>query len=314
MKDNKGLTLVELLVTLFILGIVLAAAYFTYIHLLKGFKQESEEVSTQIESLVGLEILRLDLEHIGYGIASNETSPIVQWDENNKTLVLRSTLNNTNTSTRGYLILQCQDGSYTVKLDSREDKTNNNVSILKISDKSFVASGDFTGMSCSGNDLYIALPISNTSNSCSVGYCTQITYKLSSSNLIDRCNVNTYNLIRKVGTGNTGGEPVLNCVSDWTVKFDVDTDGNSKIDATEENQDTLPAANSDIRTKLKRINVYLLVQEGRYDPDFTFTNTVSCASGGGKCVSKYSIELKLPAGYEHYRWKFLKISVKPMDL
>ena len=328
--NKKGLSLIELLVAIFIVGVILGAAYFTYIKLLKGFKSESENISTQIENLVGLDILRLDLEHVGYGIPNNETSSLISWNTSSKSLTLRSTLNNTNAFTRGYLLLKCSSGSLNIRYDGREDTSTSNkfVSILNATTRNFFDKGEIgTGLvspktaSCSNNQIYIAYPVrkvvyDNTSNGCSVGYCEQITYELSNSDLISRCNPNTSNLIRRVGTSTSGGEPILNCVADWTLTFDIDDNGNGIIEASEQNKTDLHTltSNADIRSKLKAINVYILVQEGRYDPDFTYNQAVNCSSSSGKCVNVNGVLLGLPSGFEHYRWKPLMIKVKPMDL
>ncbi len=323
--NKKGFTIVEVLVTLFILGLVLYTAYLTYIKLLKGFKSESEKISSQIESLVGLEILRLDLEHIGYGIPVNETNPIIAWDSSTKTLTIRSTLNNTNEITRGYLVAFCNSGNLEIRYDGRETASASFVSIMNSETKEYFDYGEISGIgispdsgTCTSNKVYLAFPIrkevaDNTggANGCSVSRCELITYTLSNSNLIDRCNINTYNLIRRVG-GSTTGEPVLNCVADWALTFDIDTNGNGIIDSGEENQTTLPTSNSDIRTKLKAINVYILIQEGKYDPEYTYSQAVTC--GSNMCVEVNGVNLTLPSDYENYRWKPLMIKVKPMNL
>ncbi len=321
--NKKGFTITELLVTLFIIGIVLSAAYITYIRLLKGFKSEKEKIASQIENLVGLEILRLDLEHIGYGIPKEETKKLIEWDGSK--LILRSTLNNTNKSTLGYLVGKCTSSQINITYDGREDKTNNYVTILQ-DDKSFFDKGTISSniinssKSCTSGNIYIAFPVrkkvyNGSSNDCQKGLCERITYSLTDSNLPDRCNVNTKKLIRRVGRGNTGGETVLSCIADWKITFDIDKNSDGKIDSSEENLDdySLLSDNTTIRKKLKLINVYMLVQEGRYDPNFEYSNNIKNC-GSDKCVSIDNIELKLPTDYNHYRWKVLKISVKPMDL
>ncbi|MEO5356658.1 MAG: prepilin-type N-terminal cleavage/methylation domain-containing protein [Nitrospirae bacterium YQR-1] len=67
MKKN-AFTLVELVVTLFILSAILAATFATFITLSRSFKAETKTSETQIESVLGLEILRYDIEMAGYGL------------------------------------------------------------------------------------------------------------------------------------------------------------------------------------------------------------------------------------------------------
>ncbi len=323
--SRKGVTLIELLVVLIIVGLILGAVYATYINLLKGFKKGTEATASEVENLVGLEVLRLDIEHMGYGLPDSESKPIVEWDSSSKRLVLRSTLNNTSESTIGYLIAKCESGELNIQIDGREDSSANYVSILQASSKDFLSKGTVSGskislpsgVSCSNGEIYIAFPVRDTvyngsSNGCSVGLCEEIVYELSASNLISRCNVNTYNLVRRLGTSSTTGEPVLNCVADWKVTFDIDQNDNGILESTETDLSSPPSTNEDIRDKLKRVNIYLLVQEGRYDPDYTFSQVTNC--GSNKCVAIGGIELKLPSGYENYRWKAIKLSVKPMGI
>lgn len=67
---DKGYSIIEVLITLFIVSLILSAAYFTYVSIFKSMKGESESVELQMEKIVGLELLRLDLEHVGYGIGN----------------------------------------------------------------------------------------------------------------------------------------------------------------------------------------------------------------------------------------------------
>lgn len=67
-RREDGFTLVELMVTMLLTLFVLAAASQVFTALLTQFKQQSKVAETNIESAVGLEILRKDLESAGYGL------------------------------------------------------------------------------------------------------------------------------------------------------------------------------------------------------------------------------------------------------
>ena len=67
-KKQSGFTMVELLITMVVFVFVMAAASQIFSGLLTQFKQQSKIAETNIEGLVGLEMLRQDLEHIGYGL------------------------------------------------------------------------------------------------------------------------------------------------------------------------------------------------------------------------------------------------------
>lgn len=67
-KRQDGFSLVELLVTLAVFVLAIAAATGIFVPLVNQFKQQSKMAETNIEGIVGLELLRVDLEHAGYGL------------------------------------------------------------------------------------------------------------------------------------------------------------------------------------------------------------------------------------------------------
>lgn len=67
-SSEEGFTLVELLITMVIFVLTIAAASSIFVPLLTQFKQQSKLAETQIESIVGLDTLRRDLEQAGFGL------------------------------------------------------------------------------------------------------------------------------------------------------------------------------------------------------------------------------------------------------
>lgn len=63
-----GFSLTELLVVMGLIVIVLGLTVGNFTNLLSGFKGESKVAETETETIVGLEILRQDIEHAGYGL------------------------------------------------------------------------------------------------------------------------------------------------------------------------------------------------------------------------------------------------------
>jgi len=72
-KQERGFTLIELLITMVIFILVIAAGSQIFTGLLTQFKQQSKIAETNIEGIIGLEILRQDIEHAGYGLPWNVT-------------------------------------------------------------------------------------------------------------------------------------------------------------------------------------------------------------------------------------------------
>lgn len=71
MKREEGFTLVELMITMVVFVLVIAAASQVFSVLVNQFKQQNRMAETHIEGAVGLSILRRDLEHAGYGLPWN---------------------------------------------------------------------------------------------------------------------------------------------------------------------------------------------------------------------------------------------------
>ncbi len=70
MKNRQsGFTLFELIVVMAIFTLVIAGASNMFVSLLGEFKQQSKIAATNIEGILGLEMMRRDIEHAGYGLA-----------------------------------------------------------------------------------------------------------------------------------------------------------------------------------------------------------------------------------------------------
>ncbi|WP_029523356.1 prepilin-type N-terminal cleavage/methylation domain-containing protein [Persephonella sp. KM09-Lau-8] len=305
-RNKKGFTIIEILVTLIIVALLLSAAYFTYIKIFGSYKEESESIEQQLEKVVGLELLRLDLEHIGYGVAYDATDKIIEWNNTQHILTIRSTLNNTNQSTFGWIL--CADGS--LINDERKDTSNNN--IVFIDTLTGLYNSVVTSLTCPSIGVHIGFPIATNANSCQVGStntCNTITYRKTNSNLPSHCNPNTFDLLRAVNGGS--GNPLLHCIVDFVVTFDLDTDNDGTADSFGQNQPATDTNgngqidNSEIRAQLKRINFYAVMQEGGLNADYVYPSSSINIDG---------ITFNLPANYQHYRWKVIKISVRPTGM
>jgi len=67
-RRQDGFTLIELIITLTIFVMALAAASTVFTALLSQFKQQSKIAQTSVEGIVGLEMLRQDIESAGVGL------------------------------------------------------------------------------------------------------------------------------------------------------------------------------------------------------------------------------------------------------
>jgi len=310
---RRGLSLVELLVSLVIALLLLSAIYLGYVSLFKTSSQETISATSQIEKLLGLEILRLDVEHAGYGIAyklsnGSEGDFPIEW--NGTTLTIRSIYNVSNEETNSWGIYDCSNRNFIVKEGNFKNSTTV-VALEPISDYTvFFNSGRLSSI-CNGTEKkYLVFSYdSSSSGSCKQPVCNEIKYYLySSSSVPNYCVTNTV-LGRKVNAGNPN--PLIYCVADFKVRFDWDTNGNGIIDSGEENQNiNIPPSSStkvySVRKQLKLVIIYLLVQEGKYDPRYNFSANTTIDG----------VILNLPSNPKarHCRWKIVKMVVKPMNL
>ncbi len=67
-RREDGFTLIEVMITTLILVIVLGAASTLFVNLMRAYKQQSKVAETSMEGLVGLEVLRRDIQHAGFGL------------------------------------------------------------------------------------------------------------------------------------------------------------------------------------------------------------------------------------------------------
>ncbi|WP_457621472.1 PulJ/GspJ family protein [Persephonella sp.] len=307
---NKGYSLIEVLITLFIVSLILSAAYFTYVSIFKSMKGESESVELQMEKIVGLELLRLDLEHVGYGIGKPLTIGtdylIIESINDGKELLIRSTLNNTNNSTIGWVLCNNNAGNDPVLVELEAPNDN----LVFVDNEGFVAGSVNDGL-CPSDGILIGFPFDPASTGCG-GTCSEIIYYLSNTNLPSHCHPQTYNLLRKVNNA-PGGNPLLSCVADFKFTVDLDRNEDNVVDLRDQIIDnTLSPA--ELRLQLKKINVYLLVQEGGFNPDYEFKNYSSDSDGNYITVNGIKLYLPDSSDFKHYRWKVIKLSVKPMSI
>lgn len=66
-----GFTIIEVMITTLILVVVLGAASSLFVNFLRAFKQQSKIAESGMEGIVGLEILRRDVQHAGFGVPWN---------------------------------------------------------------------------------------------------------------------------------------------------------------------------------------------------------------------------------------------------
>ncbi len=134
------------------------------------------------------------------------------------------------------------------------------------------------------------------------------------------CAQGTHTLGRILFNNNSKGNvtkfPILRCVADFEVWFGLNSSSNSIY--WTENLTSLTA--SEIRKYLKKVVVFILVQNGQVDSNYTFPKSSvfigDSSLGIGKTFyfSKHGFPQVGLKSYKYYRWKLLEFVVKPMNL
>lgn len=75
--SKKGFSLVEVLVVMAILAVIILISSDSFVAAIKGVRKETGSSITEMKSIFALNIIRFDVEHAGYGLATSFSSPIV---------------------------------------------------------------------------------------------------------------------------------------------------------------------------------------------------------------------------------------------
>ena len=132
-----------------------------------------------------------------------------------------------------------------------------------------------------------------------------------SDGMPSRCSPNTYELYRATinqSDGKRNLQPILDCVEDFQVVFGLDTNDNGTIDTW---SSSLPSDLYDLYKQLKQIRVFVIYQEGKKDPKFSFSGYISIGDNATTGV----IKKFTPTGDDvHYRWRRAELIVYPVNI
>ena len=331
---RKALTVLELLVTIVLSLTVLAAVYSAYLALFKNYEGQSTSLATFLESSIGLEVFRQDLEHAGYGISENVTKPAVEIETGTSSCVvsitIRSTYKVSSVKTHGMAILDCSNSSspvYTYYPSSQNQKEIKAVvmqtdgmliQLHSPSRKFFILPGQYSEI-CNKEKgkILLAFPVEVSDswlNSTEMNNSTQaysvIRYCLSNdtNDATDYCK-GTY--VLKRGVDEEGEKAFLECVGDLKILYDWD---GTLCDPTNSSSSCHSPTKEDLEKNLNMIYVYFLLREGKKDRSFTFKNSVRIDEDKD---GKTDVILKLPSfdpDAVHYRWRVVRLAIKPMNL
>jgi hypothetical protein len=154
-----------------------------------------------------------------------------------------------------------------------------------------------------------------------------VQYRLggASSDRPEICSSGTRNLERVEISHGESIEPVLTCVRDFQAAFGPDTDGNGRIDTWDPVESgRFQASEYDIRSlkkRLKLVKVFILVQAGNRDPDYTYSNPDDTENPKRICVGEFQGGACTPGRFitltndqRKYSWRLLSLNIMPRNL
>jgi len=345
---EKGFSIIELMVAMAVFVLAIAAASNVFLAVLTQFKQQTKIAESGMEDIIGLEILRRDIEHAGYGLPYNIPAGVVYaeagdgYDDapNNPP---RAVVDGALANGSDYLVIKAvnvagndvaqnwthldQNG---VKLNGLSGQVFNdsdrvivinpgtslaNLRTLVVNGAAFGTlygiTGAFVPSGPAENIIYGIDPANIRMP------FNRADYFISAANVPSRCAPGTGVLVKgevSQVNGSMQTFPLIDCVADMQVVFQRDTNGDGAIENT---TDTLAGLTAQgIRTTLKEIRVYILAHEGQMDRNYIHgVNTVNVGETlNAVFYGRQNFDLTAINNWTNYRWKVYSMVLRPGNL
>lgn len=336
LSNKEGITLVELLVTLTIFGIVLAVVFAAYVTQIKHGTREYRIAESDMELEISKAVIERDLAMTGYGFADDYAGfvattvmPISATNANPDTLTLRGlAIGRDSRAAQAwtYMASTTQFRTWTGAYAGENIRSNDRVIYMEPATKTLRTSGgnwSFTVGAAPNSPIttdFGILVYGVATEALTQPFYTVRHYLGGASPSV--CAPGTQSLLRaesNVDLVPAGGEPLLACVRDFQVAFGLDTNENGSIDCWDNGGATAAGYSlSTLKARLKQVKAYVLVQLGNVDRDYRFPtnpvrvgdiNLTACAEGGG--VGR---DVTLTAEQLNYRWRLITVGVTPRNM
>ncbi len=341
MADEKGITLTELLVTLCIFSIAMAGIYAIYTTQAKYSTKEFRLAESEVEFGIAKNIIERDIMMAGYGLADDYGSlsmnplPLTATDDTGSltifdSLSLRGTaIGIFSKSSQGWSYVSTTSPvTFPTWGDNRENiQPGDKVIYIDSCTKQILSEGTtaiFTFPSTPSVVEKGTLAYGLHSESALVPYYT-VEYRLGGTPP-STCASGTLNLLRSESRNAdppppATREPILNCVRDFQISFGLDTTGDGTIDTWDPVAGAFMVNGYDINTikrQLRQVRLYILVQAGNRDSDYTYSNPDNPGNPDtiwvGENVHGTGRAVRLTADQRKYRWRVLSLTVTPRNL
>lgn len=370
-SSSKGFSLVELLIVMgLFMGVIIISSQ-AFNKILSVSIQQTKSVESDIQGVIGLEMLRVDLEHAGYGLPWLLSFP-AEFDEAQETLapgvssqgfndkfnatsdtnkvpravqaaastvdgrdylVIKSIMAGMNETVKKWAYVQgvglplktwgSNDfviNERVVTIDSRTKKlVGTSVAATDFS-YSITAVPTIPGTAFSpqqDTDFFVAYGVSNNVSPRAPYNRVDYYVKLPSlaSDMPTRCAPGTgilYKAVMNHANGEFTSYPLVECIADMQVVFNVAADGVNGVDVNQSGLTGLSA--KEIRQQLKMIKIYIVAHEGGKDSGFNYASeTMTVGEGSGRTLNLKN-DVVGSDDYKHYRWKTYKLVVLPKNI
>jgi len=383
-STSRGFTLVEVIVVMAIFMVIIIISTQAFNKILSVSSQQTKSAESDTQGVVGLEMLRVDLEHAGYGLpwllnftaefdeaqaavgllapgintegfndkynSSTDTKKIPRAiqagtstsanlaEKDRDYLVIKSILAGMSDTVKKWAYVQGIDTGSTIKTWGVNDfVANERVITIDSRTKSLIgtstALADFSYTITAANmtppatgsanfrpqqdtDVFVVYGVSPSSD-LRVPY-NRVDYYIkrptTPGSMPTRCAPGTGILYKGVMSHSGGGftqYPLVECIADMQVVFNVAADGVNGVDVDQGGLTGLSA--KEIRQQLKMIKIYIVGHEGGKDTGFNYaTQNLVVGEGNGR-----TLDLQAVVGsddYKHYRWKTYKLVVVPKNI
>jgi prepilin-type N-terminal cleavage/methylation domain-containing protein len=351
-KGRSGFTLIEVIITIVILFVVLDAVMLFFLNVMAEFRRQGKITETGIETVIGLEVLRKDVEGAGYGLPWNhipnylESKSLTALNDNALPSAPRPIINSDASGADGSDILVVKSVSvgtddacrkWTTLQQGDIKRTWGDASLNFLPTDRVLVLG--TGTSVATQRYYEGTTTYNSTSGFAPGPAAvrlihgltdgpaprmpfnRAEYFIDTTSVPALCAPGTGVLVKSVianGPEPGGGVrgpllPLLDCVRDFQIAFGVDTTGLSPA------VDCVVGAIADntaafIRGHLRDVRISILAQEGARDASYTHPEAnIFVGYAGDNTLSPVGVTRDMST-LSNYRWKVYNLVVRPSSM
>lgn len=342
LSKKNGFSLIELLIVMTLVVIVLTMNTDTFGVIFRQSRQQTQAVGAQMDRIVGLEILRTDLEHSGYGLPwafqnantvvyseadvsssgsgyndCSGTAPcnpprgLVSGDNvgfnNSDRLVIKSPIVGTSEASQRWYVVGGGSGTWgsndrVIAIQPRSVGGAGKELVVDGTNSFFTTYSGVAGFAPTGAVVYGVSPNKDLRMP-----FNRADYYIGGSQA-SGCADGTRVLYKATVNHEDGGMkemPLIDCVADMQVIYRLDS-GTPETDISGLNA-------QQIRERVKEVRVYILSHEGQSDRAFRYSQNIITLGEFGK-EKMFNLPSTIGPGWENYRWKVTTLVVKPRNL